>query len=157
MSTIDSTILIKRRNAEIQLNLVPEAAIELGAAMDATSNNLEAASQGWIPAEARPFATKCNGFIEARDTEVVVIMSASAAIECSAPIYSIVVMTRMASDKQGSPIPAPGKGVLMASKEVSDTANADGPLCILNFKYRQCMLQSQLPVLRFWKRVKLVI
>ncbi|KAI9503777.1 acyl transferase domain-containing protein [Coemansia spiralis] len=132
---------------------VSEETINEFASMGATNNSLDDFAHGRTPAEAcRPCTSTRNGFTEGQGAGVVVLMSASAAIECGAPIYGIVAMSRMASDKQGKSVPAPGKGVLTAAKEVSNVIQAHGPLRTLDFKYRQRMLQKQLATLESWKK-----
>ncbi|KAJ1794689.1 fatty acid synthase alpha subunit Lsd1, partial [Coemansia sp. RSA 2399] len=74
----------------------------------ATNNSLDDFAMGRTPVEgSRPCTTTRDGFVESHGAGVVVLMSASAAIACGAPIYGIVAMNEMASDKQGRSVPAP--------------------------------------------------
>ncbi|KAI9502069.1 acyl transferase domain-containing protein [Coemansia spiralis] len=120
--------------------------------MGATSNSIDEAAQGRTPAEAcRPCTSTRGGFIEGQGAGVAVLMSASAAIECGAPIYGIVAMSRTASDKQGSSVPAPGKGVLTTAQEIQGKKRKRSPSSV-DIEYRRKKLQRQLDSLRAWKQ-----
>ncbi|KAJ2867073.1 fatty acid synthase alpha subunit Lsd1 [Coemansia erecta] len=113
----------------------------------ATNNSLDDFAMGRTPAEgSRPCTTTRDGFVESHGAGVVVLMSASAAIECGAPIYGVVAMNETASDKQGRSVPAPGQGILSLAQESSIAA---GGICppSLDFDYRKRMFQEHLQFL----------
>lgn len=64
-----------------------------------------------------PFTTTRSGFVLGEGIGIQVLTSASLALEMGLPIYGIVAMTHMASDKLGRSAPAPGRGVLTAAKQ----------------------------------------
>ncbi|KAI9505404.1 acyl transferase domain-containing protein [Coemansia spiralis] len=131
---------------------ISEESMNEFASMGATSNNLEDFAQGRTPAEAcRPCTSTRHGFTEGQGAGIVVLMSASAAIECGAPIYGIAAMSKMASDKQGRSVPAPGKGVLTTSQEVYNDKHSND-IRILDIEYRHKKLQRQLTNLDAWKQ-----
>lgn len=73
---------------------------------------------GRAPKEmSRPFTTTRSGFVLGEGIGVQVLTSASLALEMGLPIYGIVAMTHMASDKLGRSAPAPGRGILTAAKQ----------------------------------------
>ncbi|KAJ2551398.1 fatty acid synthase alpha subunit Lsd1, partial [Coemansia sp. RSA 1933] len=112
--------------------------------MGATNNSLDDFAVGRTPAEgSRPCTTTRNGFVESLGAGVVVLMSASAAIACGAPIYGIIAMNEMASDKQGRSVPAPGQGILSFAQESYNIAQGVPPR-ILDFDYRKQKLHEQL-------------
>ncbi|KAI9502453.1 acyl transferase domain-containing protein [Coemansia spiralis] len=123
---------------------ISEVPINEFASMGATSNSLDEAFQGRSPAEAsRPCTSTRSGFTEGQGAGIVVLMSAAAAIECGAPIYGIVAMSKMASDKQGRSVPAPGKGVLTAAQEVHNSKFKESP-SLIDIEYRRRKLERQL-------------
>ncbi|KAJ1771492.1 fatty acid synthase alpha subunit Lsd1 [Coemansia sp. RSA 986] len=116
--------------------------------MGALADNLEDSANGRIPTEScRPCTTTRMGLLESHGAGVVVLMSASAAIQCGAPIYGIVGMSQMASDKQGRSVPAPGQGILTFAKESHASSNANDSLRILDIYYRRQKLGRQLAFL----------
>ncbi|KAJ1724302.1 fatty acid synthase alpha subunit Lsd1 [Coemansia biformis] len=122
------------------------------AAMGATSNTLDEYAKGRVPSEmCRPCTSTRNGFMEGQGAGVVVLMSASTAIACGAPIYGIVGMSATATDKQGRSVPAPGKGVLGSAREVSNPAM----LRQLSIKRRRGLMDEELEVLDESKRRKM--
>lgn len=75
---------------------------------------------GRAPKEmSRPFTTTRSGFVLGEGIGIQVLTSASLALEMGLPIYGIVAMTHMASDKLGRSAPAPGRGILTAAKQPS--------------------------------------
>ncbi|KAJ2799149.1 fatty acid synthase alpha subunit Lsd1, partial [Coemansia guatemalensis] len=114
------------------------------ASMGATSNAVDEMAKGRTPSEmCRPCTSTRNGFMEGQGAGVVVLMSASAAIKCGAPIYGIIGLSATATDKQGRSVPAPGKGVLGSAREVKS------PLLsrLLNVDYRRSKLETRLAML----------
>ncbi|KAJ1719625.1 fatty acid synthase alpha subunit Lsd1, partial [Coemansia biformis] len=92
------------------------------ASMGATSNAVDEFAKGRVPSEmCRPCTSTRSGFMEGQGAGVVVLMSASTAIACGAPIYGIIGMSATATDKQGRSVPAPGKGVLGSAREVASS------------------------------------
>lgn len=83
---------------------------------------------GRAPKEmSRPFTTTRSGFVLGEGIGIQVLASASLALEMGLPIYGIVAMTHMASDKLGRSAPAPGRGILTAAKQPSTlSAGAKG-------------------------------
>ncbi|KAI8326430.1 hypothetical protein GQ54DRAFT_336614 [Martensiomyces pterosporus] len=122
------------------------------AQMGATSNSVDEFASGRTPGEmCRPCTSTRNGFIEGEGAGVVTLMSASAAIEFGAPIYGIVAMSGTATDKQGSSVPAPGKGVLTSAREAASAV----PPRLLDMGYRRRQLDRQLADIDEWKRTEL--
>ncbi|KAJ2524354.1 fatty acid synthase alpha subunit Lsd1, partial [Coemansia sp. RSA 2049] len=118
--------------------------------MGATNNSLDDFATGRTPAEgSRPCTTTRNGFVESQGAGVVVLMSAAAALEFGAPIYGIVGMNEMASDKQGRSVPAPGQGILSFAQEKHVSAI---PPRILDFDYRKQKLRDQIQALELSMR-----
>ncbi|KAJ2524556.1 fatty acid synthase alpha subunit Lsd1, partial [Coemansia sp. RSA 2049] len=118
--------------------------------MGATNNSLDDFAAGRTPAEgSRPCTTTRNGFVESQGAGVVVLMSAAAALEFGAPIYGIVGMNEMASDKQGRSVPAPGQGILSFAQEKHASAI---PPRILDFDYRKQKLRDQIQALELSMR-----
>ncbi|KAJ1720416.1 fatty acid synthase alpha subunit Lsd1 [Coemansia biformis] len=89
--------------------------------------------------------------MEGQGAGVVVLMSASTALACGAPIYGIIGMSATATDKLGRSVPAPGKGVLGSAREVSSPA-AHRKLCI---KRRRGLMDEELEMFKQSKRRKL--
>ncbi|KAJ2542107.1 fatty acid synthase alpha subunit Lsd1, partial [Coemansia sp. RSA 1878] len=118
------------------------------ASIGATSKTQEAIACGRTISEmCRPCTSTRSGFIEGQGSGVAVLMSASAAIACGAPIYGIVGMSGSATDKVGRSVPAPGKGILTSARQTS--CNTNQPLLDLN--YRRRGLERQLRALDGWK------
>ncbi|KAI8319054.1 thiolase-like protein [Martensiomyces pterosporus] len=115
--------------------------------MGATSNSLKEFASGRTPAEmCRPCTSTRNGFMEGEGAGIVTLMSASAAIEFGAPIYGIVAMSGTATDKQGSSVPAPGKGILTSARETAARASPR----LLDISYRRRQLDRQLAAIDEW-------
>ncbi|KAJ2767082.1 fatty acid synthase alpha subunit Lsd1, partial [Coemansia nantahalensis] len=128
-------------------NLSEESSTELSS-MGALSNNVEEMARGREPAEmCRPCTTARAGFTEAQGASVAVLMSASTAIACGAPIYGVVGMSATSTDKQGRSVPAPGKGILSSTREVMGAA----PQRLLSVEFRRRELERQLRMLDVWK------
>ncbi|PIA14341.1 fatty acid synthase [Coemansia reversa NRRL 1564] len=120
--------------------------------MGATANTIEENARGRTASEmSRPCTSTRSGFVEGEGAGVVVLMSATAAIECGAPIYGVVAMSATATDKQGRSIPAPGQGVLTSARELGSPASSR----MLDFSYRSRKLQQQLDVLDLWRQTEL--
>ncbi|KAJ2091021.1 fatty acid synthase alpha subunit Lsd1 [Coemansia sp. RSA 986] len=133
---------------------IGEESIYEFANMGATSNSLNELALGRTPKEAsRPCTSTRGGFVEGHGAGAAVLMSASAAIKCGAPIYGIIAMSRMASDKQGNSVPAPGKGVLTVSQEINSRAGVSVPVPrSLNIEYRRRMVRRYQNILEEWRR-----
>ncbi|KAJ1940242.1 hypothetical protein EC988_007090 [Linderina pennispora] len=95
---------------------------------------------------SRPCTTTRHGFVEAQGAAVVMLMSASAAIEVGAPIHGIIAMSDTATDKQGRSIPAPGQGILTT---VSERPTAF-PSPLLDIDYRRAQLTERLAEITQW-------
>ncbi|KAJ2163006.1 fatty acid synthase alpha subunit Lsd1 [Coemansia sp. RSA 552] len=122
------------------------------ASMGATSNAVEELANGRAPAEmCRPCTSTRSGFMESQGAGAVVLMSASAALKCGAPIYGVIGMTATATDGQGRSVPAPGKGILGSAREV---AHPFVPY-LLDVDYRRGKLQDQLQDLEAWRQKEL--
>ncbi|KAJ2160105.1 fatty acid synthase alpha subunit Lsd1 [Coemansia sp. RSA 552] len=120
-----------------------EGSTEFGA-IGATSDTYEEYALGRTPPEmCRPCASSRTGLVEAQGASVAVLMSASAAMECGAPIYAVVAGTATATDKQGRSIPAPGKGILTSARGQADVS--DVPL--FSMDYRRQKLERNLKML----------
>ncbi|KAJ1665555.1 fatty acid synthase alpha subunit Lsd1 [Coemansia sp. RSA 1646] len=133
---------------------ITEEPINEFASMGATSSSLKEIALGRTPKESsRPCTSTRGGFVEGHGAGAVVLMSASAAIKCGAPIYGIVAMSRMASDKQGSSVPAPGKGVLTVAQEINSHSGDCEPVPrSLDIGYRHRMIQMHLTTLDGWRQ-----
>ncbi|KAJ2453612.1 fatty acid synthase alpha subunit Lsd1 [Coemansia sp. RSA 2336] len=120
--------------------------------MGATSNSRHGLASGREPSEmSRPCTSTRDGFVEGQGSGVAVLMSATAAIRIGAPIYGVVAMSGTATDKQGSSVPAPGKGVLTSARELNSSRKS----WMLDLKYRRRMLERQLQTLSMWKQNEL--
>ncbi|KAJ2865579.1 fatty acid synthase alpha subunit Lsd1, partial [Coemansia erecta] len=101
------------------------------AQMGATGSSADDAAAGRHPAEmSRPCTSTRTGFVEAQGAGVVVLMSASAALECGAPVYGVLAHSASATDRQGVSLPAPGKGIMTSASQshvgsASSAARAD--------------------------------
>ncbi|PIA19567.1 fatty acid synthase [Coemansia reversa NRRL 1564] len=128
------------------------------ASMGASSNTAQEFARGRTTSEmCRPCTTTRCGLVESHGSAVVVLMSASAALKCGAPIYGIVGMSNTATDKQGSSVPAPGKGILTSAREIHNGNNISdsSSLDLLNLDYRRGQLDFQQQMLDAWKQSKL--
>ncbi|KAJ2611506.1 fatty acid synthase alpha subunit Lsd1 [Coemansia sp. RSA 1365] len=107
------------------------------AQMGATSSSVAELAAGRSPhSMSRPTTSTRAGFVEAQGAGVVVLMSASAAIECGAPIYAVLAYSGTATDKQGLSLPAPGLGVLTSAAQRCTTNSVPRALDI-NYRRRQ--------------------
>ncbi|KAJ2559961.1 fatty acid synthase alpha subunit Lsd1 [Coemansia sp. RSA 1933] len=124
------------------------------ASMGASNNTMNDLAHGRTPKEAsRPCTSTRGGFVESYGAGAVVLMSAAAAIKCGAPIYGIVAMSRMATDKQGSSVPAPGKGILTVVQEVNGHSKSSSPVPrSLDIGYRRRMIERYMVALEEWKQ-----
>ncbi|KAJ2084471.1 fatty acid synthase alpha subunit Lsd1 [Coemansia sp. RSA 988] len=124
------------------------------ASMGASSNTAQEFARGRTTSEmCRPCTTTRCGLVESHGSAVAVLMSASAALECGAPIYGVVGMSNTATDKQGSSVPAPGKGILTSAREINHSNSSS--LDMLDIDYRRGQLDTQLQMLDAWKQNKL--
>ncbi|KAJ1947157.1 fatty acid synthase alpha subunit Lsd1, partial [Linderina pennispora] len=127
-----------------------EGSYEFGQMM-ATSNTLEEFARGRMPNEmSRPCTSTRSGFVESGGAGIVVLMSASAAIEMGVPVYGIVAMTSTATDKEGRSVPAPGQGILTTARE--RTPVAVDPT--LDINYRRQQLDHQRGIIGQWVHEK---
>ncbi|KAJ2616190.1 fatty acid synthase alpha subunit Lsd1 [Coemansia sp. RSA 1365] len=128
------------------------------ASMGASSNTAQEFARGRTTSEmCRPCTTTRCGLVESHGSAVAVLMSASAALKCGAPIYGIIGMSNTATDKQGSSVPAPGKGILTSAREIRNSNNIgnSSSLDMLDLDYRRGQLDFQLQMLDAWKQSKL--
>ncbi|KAJ2759940.1 3-oxoacyl-[acyl-carrier-protein] synthase, partial [Coemansia nantahalensis] len=126
------------------------------AAMGATSNTLDEYACGREPSEmCRPCTSTRNGFMEGQGAGVAVLMSASTAIACGAPIYGIIGMSATATDKNGRSVPAPGKGILTSAREAPGATAA--PLRQLSIAHRRRAFETQLRMLDAWRADELAL
>ncbi|PIA12744.1 hypothetical protein COEREDRAFT_67958 [Coemansia reversa NRRL 1564] len=128
------------------------------ASMGASCNTVEEFARGRTMSEmCRPCTTSRCGLVESHGSAVVVLMSASAALKCGAPIYGVIGMSGTATDKQGSSVPAPGKGIMTSAREINseNSSNEEEPLDMLDLDYRRDQLDAQLWMLDAWKQSKL--
>ncbi|KAJ1727686.1 fatty acid synthase alpha subunit Lsd1, partial [Coemansia biformis] len=104
------------------------------AQMGATSNAVDELAAGRTPREmSRPTTSTRTGFVEAQGAGVMVLMSASAALEFGAPVYAVLAYSGTATDKQGHSLPAPGMGVLTSARQ----APGAKPSRALDMAYRK--------------------
>ncbi|KAJ2805127.1 fatty acid synthase alpha subunit Lsd1 [Coemansia guatemalensis] len=124
------------------------------ASMGASSNTAQEFARGRTASEmCRPCTSTRCGLVESHGSAVAVLMSASAALKCGAPIYGVIGMSNTATDKQGSSVPAPGKGILTSARETSHSNRSS--LDMLDLDYRRSQLDAQLQMLDAWKQSKL--
>ncbi|KAJ1958609.1 fatty acid synthase alpha subunit Lsd1 [Linderina pennispora] len=120
------------------------------APMGATVDNIEDRARGRTLKEAsRPCTTTRNGFVESTGAGVVMLMSASAAIEFGSPIYGVVAMTSIASDKEGRNLPAPGQGLVSVAREIH-CPSYDITELYLDVKYRRAKLEGWMKHVDEW-------
>ncbi|KAM0246183.1 hypothetical protein ACHAQJ_010322 [Trichoderma viride] len=107
----------------------------------ATSNSVNKLARGRTPKEmSRPTTTTTrNGFVESQGCGIQVIMTAKLALEMGVPIYGVLALTAVASDKIGRSVPAPGQGVLTTARETAGTHSS--PLLNINYRRRQIRLR----------------
>lgn len=111
--------------------------------MKATANGEADAARGRTPQElSRPTTSTRCGFVEAEGGGVQVVMSASLALEMGVPIYAVIPMIAMASDKVSRSVPAPGKGVLSTVREIGSTR--EGPQALVSLASRKKLLEKRL-------------
>ncbi|KAJ0122096.1 fatty acid synthase subunit alpha [Diaporthe amygdali] len=108
---------------------------------------------GRAPKEmSRPFTTTRSGFVLGEGIGIQVLTSASLALEMGLPIYGIVAMTHMASDKLGRSAPAPGRGILTAAKQPSTlSAGAKG---LMNPALRSKLVKAAVNDIEFRSRAQ---
>lgn len=91
--------------------------------MQALNNASQDERCGRDPKEmSRPFTTTRGGFVLGDGIGMQLVTSASLALQMGLPIYGIVAMTHMASDKLGRSMPAPGRGLLSSAKQTKAAA-----------------------------------
>ena len=124
-----------------------EFATEFGN-MKATSDAKYEAARGRTPKEmSRPTTTTRSGFVESEGCGVQVLTNAKLALDMGLPIYGIVALTALASDKIGRSVPAPGQGILTVAQE----EKADYPSPLLDITYRKEQLTLQLQGIQQWQ------
>ncbi|KAJ1952666.1 fatty acid synthase alpha subunit Lsd1, partial [Linderina pennispora] len=122
------------------------------AQMNATSNSVEEFARGRTPKEmSRPCTTTRSGFMEGEGAGIVIVMSASTALQIGAPIHGILAMTGTATDKEGRSVPAPGQGVLTSARERTGAA----PSPLLDIRYRRRQLRRRQSMINEWRRQEL--
>lgn len=100
----------------------------------ATANGTEELAKGRLPSEiSRPTASSRSGFAESAGSGVQILMSAELALKMGLPVYGILAYNQMAGDQIGRSIPAPGKGVLTAAREVGEARGSS----LLDFDFRR--------------------
>ncbi|KAJ2076549.1 fatty acid synthase alpha subunit Lsd1, partial [Coemansia sp. RSA 988] len=127
------------------------------ASMGASSNTIEEFARGRTTSEmCRPCTSTRCGLVESHGSAVVVLMSASAALKCGAPIYGVIGMSNTATDKQGSSVPAPGKGIMTSAREIDSSDHGDemNSSDMLDLDYRRDQMNAQLQMLDAWKQIK---
>ncbi|ORX72734.1 hypothetical protein DL89DRAFT_264942 [Linderina pennispora] len=116
---------------------------QLGATASAESD----ARCGREPTEmSRPCTATRGGFIEGYGSGIAVLMSASVALEMGAPVYGILALSSMATDKAGRNLTAPGQGLMTVARE----QHSELPP-VLDFGYRRRMLSRQLSSINEWR------
>lgn len=117
--------------------------------MGATSNSTEEEKRGRHPREmCRPATSTRNGFMESQGAGIQVLMRGDLAVKMGVPIYGIVALTATASDKISKSLPAPGKGILTAAREVTQKPKYGGSK--LNIAYRRRQLQWRMSEIENW-------
>ncbi|KAL3427037.1 fatty acid synthase subunit alpha [Phlyctema vagabunda] len=106
------------------------------ARMKATSNADTEREIGRSPAEmSRPAASSRKGFVESQGSGIQIVCTAALALKMCLPVYGIVAFTGISSDKASRSVPAPGKGVLVNTRE---SRSAYTPrLLDINYRRRQ--------------------
>ncbi|KEF62585.1 uncharacterized protein A1O9_00558 [Exophiala aquamarina CBS 119918] len=118
------------------------------AKMKATANSDEEFDRGRTPREmSRPSAASRGGFVESAGCGVQILMSAELALQIGLPIYGVVAYTQMAGDKIGRSVPAPGKGILTAAKEVL----SHGDSHLLDVEFRRQQLEQSFELIKVWR------
>lgn len=116
--------------------------------MGATSNSVDELARGRTPREmSRPTTTTRNGFVESQGCGIQVIMTAKLALEMGVPIYGVLALTAVASDKIGRSVPAPGQGVLTTARETASTHSSP----LLNINYRRRQIQFRRRQIKQWQ------
>ncbi|KAE8362110.1 hypothetical protein BDV27DRAFT_166435 [Aspergillus caelatus] len=95
-----------------------EEASDRFAQLKATVNVADETARGRQPSEmSRPMAESRAGFVEAHGCGVQLLYRGDIALQVGLPIYAVIAGSAMAGDKIGSPVPAPGQGILSFSRE----------------------------------------
>ncbi|PYI00382.1 hypothetical protein BO78DRAFT_330196 [Aspergillus sclerotiicarbonarius CBS 121057] len=111
------------------------------ASIKATANSTEELAKGRLPGEiSRPTASSRGGFAESAGCGVQIVMAADLALEMGLPIYGIIAYNQMASDQIGRSIPAPGKGILTAAREVVEARHSP----LLDFDFRRTGFENEM-------------
>ncbi|KIW43558.1 holo-[acyl-carrier-protein] synthase [Exophiala oligosperma] len=122
------------------------------AKMKATASSNEEFERGRTPQEmSRPSAASRGGFVESAGCGVQLLMSADLALKMGLPIYGVVAYTQMASDKIGRSVPAPGKGILTAARELSSHSDSH----LLDLEFRRNQLQESFKLVKVWEQSRL--
>lgn len=118
------------------------------AKMKATASSNDEIERGRTPKEmSRPSAASRGGFVESAGCGVQILMSAEQALKMGLPIYGVVAYTQMAGDKIGRSVPAPGKGILTAAREVS----SHGESHLLDLEFRRQQLEQSFELIKVWR------
>lgn len=118
------------------------------AKMKATASSDEEIERGRTPREmSRPSAASRGGFVESAGCGVQILMSAELALKIGLPIYGVVAYTQMAGDKIGRSVPAPGKGILTAAREVP----SHGDSHLLDIEFRRQQLEQSFELIKVWR------
>ncbi|KAI7820874.1 thiolase-like protein [Kickxella alabastrina] len=151
---------IRQGKARVMMAGAFEGIVDQGsyefAQMGATCSSTNEEAQGRLPREmSRPSTHSRSGFVETQGAGVVVLMSASAALEFGAPIYAIIAYTGSATDKQGYSLPAPGMGLLTSARQQQQQQLPPlSSLPLLSIEYRKRQLQAELKFINSWASLK---
>ncbi|KAL7619422.1 hypothetical protein AAE478_009961 [Parahypoxylon ruwenzoriense] len=116
--------------------------------MKATMVAEEEIAKGFLPSQmSRPTASSRAGFVESVGCGVQIVMSAELALKMGLPIYAIIAYTQLAGDGVGRSVPAPGQGLLTATREAP--AASQSPL--LDLKYRRSTLEKEIATIDAWR------
>lgn len=102
---------------------------------------------------SRPFTTTRSGFVLGEGIGIQVLASASLALGMGLPIYGIVAMTHMASDKLGRSVPAPGRGILITAKQPSTLSG--GAKGLMDPSMRSRSVKAAMNDIEFRSRVQI--
>ncbi|KAJ2856359.1 fatty acid synthase alpha subunit Lsd1, partial [Coemansia erecta] len=145
---------IRQGNARVMVAGAFEGCVDQGsyefAQMGATCSSEQEMLMGRKPREmSRPATHSRTGFVESQGAGVVILMSASAAIEFGAPIYAIIGHTATATDKQGFSLPAPGLGLVTSTRQQTPNDKV-AQKRLLDVGFRRKQLQMELRLIDTW-------
>ncbi|SCV05437.1 LANO_0H07470g1_1 [Lachancea nothofagi CBS 11611] len=122
--------------------------------MGATSNSQKEVECGRDAKDmCRPATSTRNGFMESQGAGIQILMSAELAIDMGVPIYGIIGMASMASDKISKSLPAPGKGILTCARQLNTKQTIRNPKLDVRFRKRQ--LGNRLAEIKQWAETEL--